>query len=363
MTPAKAPFHPRSEPMANSALPYPPTAACIVRKMAGGLGVAVLALGSTLLLSGCKPVIEVEQTGPPASDDMGSQPCSGEDGDGDGVCDHLEPAACRSTASGSDVTSDGCELGDFNKDGCVTMVDALRAKALAKKSADAHTTLPSHCWWDADDDGVLTDQDAEEIKTLFLSGESTSSCADEQAANASWCDSGCKAAVVCAGMDCGDDGCGGTCGACSAEQDCISGRCDVDQDHDGVGDSSEPEACRSTPEGTRVGTDGCHSGDVDRDGCVGNTDIAIFKPIEGTCLAGLDACGFDLDGDGCFTDSELAKLVETVDPFCEGGIANYCDTECAASVKCAGKDCGEDGCSGTCGACEDGQECVEGSCN
>jgi hypothetical protein len=35
---------------------------------------------------------------------------------------------------------------------------------------------------------------------------------------------------------------------------------------------------------------------------------------------------------------------------------------CVCPPDCAGRECGDDGCGGTCGDCEDGDECVEGWC-
>ena len=98
----------------------------------------------------------------------------------------------------------------------------------------------------------------------------------------------------CDGKDCGDDGCGGSCGTCEAGLTCnASGQC------------VEEDVC--DPVANCVGK---NCGD---DGCGG--------------ICGVCGCGEQ----------------------CESGLCDF--------IACEGKDCGPDGCGGSCGTCDDGNPC------
>ena len=103
----------------------------------------------------------------------------------------------------------------------------------------------------------------------------------------------------CAGKVCGSDGCGGSCGQCGADEQCIAGEC-------------KPGGCVPKCEGKDCGDDACGGS------C-------------GTCAAN-EAC---------------------VQGKCEGG---------ACVPKCEGKECGDDGCGGVCGTCAAGKTCEAGAC-
>ncbi len=100
----------------------------------------------------------------------------------------------------------------------------------------------------------------------------------------------------CGAAQCGDDGCGGSCGTCGAGAECdaSSGMC--------------VSACTPACNGKQCGDDGC-----------GGTC--------GTCASG-KAC-----------NAETGK----------------CSVACAAD--CAGKQCGDDGCGGSCGTCDGADVC------
>jgi hypothetical protein len=108
---------------------------------------------------------------------------------------------------------------------------------------------------------------------------------------------------ACRGRECGDDGCGGSCGACGQGYLCDEGRC-------------QPEPTTCTPY--------CGIRECGDDGCGGSC---------GTCPVG-ETC--------------------TAAGSCEGGCV----------PDCAGRACGDDGCGGSCGACPFGTVCstVEGQC-
>jgi len=147
------------------------------------------------------------------------------------------------------------------------------------------------------------------------------------------CDNGCCPGAVytacdpqgdccvpdCEGKECGGDGCGGLCGECPAESICDT-------------DTGEcvPECIAQC----------LSAGDIE---CAG--DFA-FK----TCVE------VQIAGDPCLVwDDEFT--------YCEP--QHVCvNGACVCQPDCLGKNCGDDGCDGSCGECPDGPywECVDGTC-
>ena len=113
----------------------------------------------------------------------------------------------------------------------------------------------------------------------------------------------------CEGRECGDDGCGGSCGSCFTMEGAV-----------------EPDLCRADGHCADCLAD-CEGKECGDDGCGGS-------------------CG------NCFT--------------LEGGLDNsLCTAEfvCSqCSPDCADKNCGDNGCGGTCGTCPGDQGCVAGEC-
>ena len=103
----------------------------------------------------------------------------------------------------------------------------------------------------------------------------------------------CQCVPECAGKECGDNGCGGNCGNCSAGETCEDGQCEC--------------------------VPACGGKECGDDSCGGNC---------GSCTAG-----------------------ET----CENG-------QCECAPDCDGKACGDDGCGGSCGECALPYSCVSGQC-
>ena len=134
-------------------------------------------------------------------------------------------------------------------------------------------------------------------------------------------DQGCT--PDCAGRECGDDGCGGSCGVCNDGAFCTSEECT-----EGL--------CEATV------TEGCF--------------------IDDTCVPP----GQDHPDDPCaactpeLSDSLWSALPDGTK--CGGGGACFEGVCCDPDQACAGKDCGDDGCGGTCGECTDGDACVDGVC-
>jgi hypothetical protein len=139
----------------------------------------------------------------------------------------------------------------------------------------------------------------------------------------------------CDGKVCGDDGCGGSCGTCKFESDapiCWQGGCVA------------IPSCTPSCEGKVCGGDGCGG-------------VCGFCDVMEACEAG--ACAPLPADESCV---ERCGLAAPSGCLCTEG----CGLECCADFipaclvckpACDGKQCGDDGCGGTCGACGVGQVC------
>jgi len=112
------------------------------------------------------------------------------------------------------------------------------------------------------------------------------------------------------------DGCGKTCVCFGPLDACVDGEC----------------ICQPACDGKDCGPDGC-GGSCDE--CGANESCA---------QDGLCECDFESCGGPCCAESEIC----------------FDDTCCLPD--CNGKDCGTDGCGGTCGACDPGQVCIDNLC-
>lgn len=136
----------------------------------------------------------------------------------------------------------------------------------------------------------------------------------------------------CGSNQCGDDGCGGSCGVCDAGFSCVNGMCKND--------------CKANCTDKVCGDDGCGGscGECsDGDTC----DAGICNSCTADCTD--KSCG----SDGCGGTCGECKDAET----CKDGA---CQSDCTAD--CTDKQCGSDGCGGTCGDCTDEQVCTDGQC-
>lgn len=135
----------------------------------------------------------------------------------------------------------------------------------------------------------------------------------------------------CSGLECGDDGCGGSCGFCGTGERCASGVCE----------------CVPQCLGRTCGSDGC--GGVC--GTCGSGETCTSGRCQTVCVPSCTGrtCGSDGCGGSCGT--------------CGGG--QVCSAgSCGACVpSCSGRECGSNGCGGTCGSCGAGETCSPfGSC-
>lgn len=146
----------------------------------------------------------------------------------------------------------------------------------------------------------------------------------------------------CAGKQCGDDGCAGSCGTCPAGQHCASGACVSDCVPDcfekECGDDGCGGVCGVCPEGTHCEVKtcvpdclpDCAGKECGPDGCGG-------------------VCGFCPQGKVCGTSGDTWG--RCVDAPC--------------TPDCTGRECGDGGCPdqpAACGACGAGEVCDDGTC-
>lgn len=140
----------------------------------------------------------------------------------------------------------------------------------------------------------------------------------------------------CVGRECGDDGCGATCGSCSAGETCVDGVC---------GDC--PRSCT----GRECGDDGC-------DGSCGTCPIGQVCTTAGQCEGCTPSCaGRECGVDSCGTGS--CGTCPAGESCSESGT---CEAICVPN--CAGRECGSNGCpTGSCGTCGAGDVCnAAGQC-
>ena len=133
----------------------------------------------------------------------------------------------------------------------------------------------------------------------------------------------------CAGKVCGDDGCGGSCGACPTGHSC-----------------NDDFQCEDPCQG--ITFEGCCDGEITKwceDGALKQTDCVQHE-------YGVH-CGWVPDKDWYFCGSDGGA-----DP--SGGFPMPCPGACQPS--CSGKECGSDGCGGSCGACGSFESCESGLC-
>jgi hypothetical protein len=149
--------------------------------------------------------------------------------------------------------------------------------------------------------------------------------------------------------DCGDDGCGGSCGTCAADEECFAGYCFSSGWGDGGGFGCTPDCT-----GRTCGDDGC-GGSCGMCGygqeCDQSTGLCMASCIR-QC-AGKN-CGPDACGSTC--GACTGGLTCTAQGVCSSP-AGGGSTIPGCAPDCSTKDCGDDGCGGSCGYCGIGRRC------
>ena len=173
---------------------------------------------------------------------------------------------------------------------------------------------------------------------------------------------------TCADKECGDDGCGGSCGSCPAAAPyCNDFTCGFDCVPDcadqACGDDGCDGSCGLCPGAQDACVDGacmcvpiCGDGACGDDGCGGSCGGCAIDEV---CVDGLcSGCSCDdkeCGDDGCGNDCGSCPGAA---PYCYDGA---CAVDCISD--CEGKLCGSDGCDGYCGFCTGDQEqCIAGVC-
>jgi MYXO-CTERM domain-containing protein len=166
----------------------------------------------------------------------------------------------------------------------------------------------------------------------------------------------------CNGRECGDDGCGVSCGSCipgeSCEQgtcqpcsaDCTDKLCGGDGCGGSCGECLDHQICQ---EGQCVCLPDCTDLLCGDDGCGGSCGECLSNQEcqDGLCVCLPDCSGKECGDDGC------------------GGLCGTCSgndvcqqAQCVCLPECSGLECGDDGCGGSCGTCQAGTTCQQGNC-
>ena len=217
--------------------------------------------------------------------------------------------------------------------------------------------------WDSDGVGNGIDNCPDDVNTdqLDFDGDGAGDeCDDDDDGDTVPDDADCESLdpeiPSCDGLDCGDDGCGGSCGDCtSCGEECVDGACAF-------------TAC----DGKQCGSDSCDGTcglceDAKHEHCSGGLCVCKYKECLGACCAEGEACS----DDECCPPDCAGK--ECGDDGCSGvcgecaGCEEECDLGLCEFVGCDGKECGPDGCGGTCGELEGDclglqDDCIEGAC-
>jgi len=145
----------------------------------------------------------------------------------------------------------------------------------------------------------------------------------------------CDHSTNCVGKECGDDGCGGTCGTCLQDWSCQAGLC-------------KQGPCVPACVGKSCGPDGCG-------GECGTCPASHYCAVQGVCVCLPQCAEKDCGPDGCGGSCGT----------CQAGF--QCDQgKCKQGPcvpNCTGKQCGDDGCGGSCGSCDDGLFCTADKCS
>ncbi len=182
-----------------------------------------------------------------------------------------------------------------------------------------------------------------------------------------------KCTPDCGGKECGDDGCGKTCGTCPAaapvcsDGACVT-KCAPDCTGKECGDDGCGKPCGTCPSAAPVCSDGtcvtkctpnCTDKECGDDGCgktCGTCPSAAPVCAEGTCVAKCtpNCAGKKCGDDGC---GKTCGACPSAAPVCSDGT---CVTKCTPN--CTDKECGTNGCGGDCGSCSGTATCIAGTC-
>lgn len=184
----------------------------------------------------------------------------------------------------------------------------------------------------------------------------------------------------CETKQCGDDGCGGSCGECGEGETCTNGAClALAASCDGLCGGQAPAGCFCDAVCKEYG-----------DCCADVDTFCDFAAPEPAAAPAPDSCEEHCGGQapaGCWCDSLCTGFGDCCGDYsnfclgattsCEGGCGKlaitgcYCDVlcetyhdccegyfkNCAGGCSCDGLECGDDGCGESCGECGDSEVC------
>ncbi len=252
------------------------------------------------------------------------------------------PAVCGAKAEGpcGSVSAEGCCEGSTLKFCVGGVKHSVDCATLAEPSAQ-------QCGWSWEGDVYDCGPTSEESPYTLLFPRECNDSGGNGGGSGGW--PGCI--PDCFLSDCGDDGCGGSCGTCAPGEECFAGFCFSSDWGSGGGFGCTPDCT-----GRTCGDDGCG-------GSCGNCGYGQeCDTSTGLCMA---ACIRQCAGRNCGPDACGGTC-----GACSGGWTCTAQGVCAAPAEgggttagcapdCNGKDCGDDGCGGSCGYCGIGRRCNE----
>ncbi len=289
----------------------------------------------------------------------------------------------------------GCEVDPATVVVCGQPQDTTCQKVECIPASGACEIVPINEQGSCDDNSVCTADDS--CEGGFCVGIETVDCDDDNECTVDLClaASGCQHSPIgdgascgpagwfcesgtcqpcqphCGGKECGDNGCGGSCGQCGWGEVCnVQGQC-VNFDcsacapwQDCVG-----SACQNPASLGDCGTAGqavsSDCGDLDWEGCCGELDNTLYYCANGPdCPWGVGECVCQLTcvgGYNCgWLEAEHFFDCQPGDPGPAPWGEWFCEWTCEPD--CWGKECGDDGCEGSCGSCGAYEYCHNGSC-
>ncbi|MGB0591558.1 MAG: hypothetical protein ACPGU1_17935, partial [Myxococcota bacterium] len=331
----------------------------------------------------------------------GSDGCDGVCGALDGGCE--EGSACDPVTGQCECVPD-CDGKSCGDDGCGgTCGDCPTESCVVHTCGEGGTCTPTPtdcndgdpCTTDGCEEDACTHTpvicDDSNLCTVETCNSSDGSCASEPVTDGTPCDDGnpnttldacvagqCGCTPDCTDKQCGDDGCGGDCGACTTDDLCAPTACDITSFQCVVTpiDCDDDNPCTDN-----ACSDGiCSTTQIDCSDDNPCTDEFCFEP-SGDCISQQAADGTACDDQDPTTvgDTCISGVCGCV-PLCDGKVCgedgcggvcgtcigqDVCDIEgqCICEPSCAAdKPCGSDGCGGDCGACPSWEACEAGQC-